>query len=108
MYNILYTKKGSLLRATVKDKNGKNLTFFLLVLALLGACSPLQPKEGLREGELIARENWRMCALAYKKAGRYTVHNYHRSGTSVPKYYQIKEDLVINNCRRVLGPYWID
>lgn len=59
----------------------------------------------------IDAENWQMCKLAYEQAGVPTLHmdHSHRVPTgSIQDRFNTKSDLTINQCRFVLGEYWVD
>ena len=82
--------------------------WYPVALALLVGCVSAAINSEEREyREAIDKENWGMCMAAYQRAGKPTYHFYHR-GHGDPKPYQIKEDLVVNGCKRVLGRYWVE
>lgn len=100
--------------------HGEMMPKLLIVLFALslGTSCTTQP---LTEAELEARdyrraidkENWRVCELAYKQAGRYTVHTEHIHDSNgnprgLPEIWAVKRDLADNNCRMMLGEYWAD
>lgn len=81
---------------------------FLLFFLLLAGCATLTEKEKEERAynEQIDRENWELCQEVYRRSGvatysRHSHHNQHRP-------HEIRDDLMVNECRRVLGPYWAD
>ena len=86
----------------------KHLIVIALILILSGCATTRTPEE-VEWRNSIDRENWAMCAAAYRKAGgkSYLIHNNHthRSGHTTP-IADVRLDLTANNCRMVLGQAW--
>lgn len=74
---------------------------------LLFGCASTMTAEEVEYQRQLDRENWALCEAVYKEARQYTLHigHVHRRGVE-PKWYEIKDDLTSNDCRRVLGPYY--
>ena len=83
------------------------MRFFLFFL-LLTACSPLTEREQEEKAynDEIDRQNWELCQEIYKKAGVATYSRHAHKGRH--RSHEVRDDLFLNNCRKVLGPYWAD
>ena len=81
---------------------------YLLPLLLFG-CAATETAEDVEWRHGIDKENWQMCEAIYKEARVYTLHigHIHRRGIE-PRWYEIRDDLYSNDCRRALGDYWIE
>lgn len=83
------------------------LIAILIALALAGCATPLTEEEREYQHQ-INRENLAMCEKAYLKAGRAMVSDHgHDRGTKHTNS-QIRRDLRVNRCKRVLGKYWAE
>lgn len=79
---------------------------YLALLLLAGCASQLTPEEAeWQEG--IDRENWRNCTTVYRNHGKPTISKHPLPGGH-NRWFNLKNDLVYNNCERLLGDYWID
>ncbi len=58
----------------------------------------------------IDRENWVMCTFVYSKSsGHFMVHYDHRISRLRPhKIWEIRDDLVKNDCRRIMRKMWVE
>ena len=84
--------------------------FMMCVMAWLGAtgcAAPVLTAAELEYHHVIDRENWTMCKMAYRQAGKHMIHMDNR-GETVDQISTrvISHDLVLNQCSRVLGDYW--
>lgn len=83
------------------------LLFFFAFLVGLGGCATYTPEEReWRQG--IDAENWTLCQLAYRQAGKPTWSKHDHRRHLPHRSHEIAEDLMVNNCRMVLGEQWID
>lgn len=81
-------------------------TFLVIAaLALNGCATTLSPEEA-EWRHSIARENWAMCRMAYRKAHRPLFFDHHHSDDERINY--IKGDLLRHSCSHVLGDYYIN
>ena len=72
--------------------------WLLVILALTGCASTLTPEE--REWRAaIDAENWALCERVYREARVMIVYT---------EPSMVKRDLVVNECKRVLGDYYAD
>ncbi len=81
--------------------------FIAIAAACIGGCSTMTPdeREALHARNVI---NWERCKVEYASVYKKTRTNHgHRRGFP-HKAYEIRDDLLVNNCRRVLGKYWVD
>jgi len=84
---------------------------YLPLLFLLASCAPLTElqKEEREYRSDIDRENWYMCNKAYSAHGAPTIHYDHRHGRrDNVRSWDIKSDLMVNQCRSILGEAWAD
>lgn len=81
--------------------------FYFLGCLLFISCSSLDDiSEDEREWrKAIDVENWELCQLAYRQEGVAIRHNHIHS--RYIRWYEIRDDLVVNNCAVILGDYWI-
>ncbi len=59
----------------------------------------------------IDYENWRLCQKLYDQAGQQTLHVDHqhaRRDRGRSRHWEIKSDLMYNQCRMYLGEYWAE
>ena len=57
--------------------------------------------------------NWSLCAKIYKDNNTHTLHvdHQHRSNgmiVGMGDHWAVKTDLTNNNCKMILGAYWLD
>lgn len=89
-------------------------TLMLSILLFAGGCA----SNTLSEEELEIRqyneqasvENWNLCEQIYAYAGQVTWHKGHthaNKGRRV-RLDDVRQDLLDNRCRQVLGDYWIE
>lgn len=83
------------------------MRFFLFFL-LLTACVPLteREKEERAYNDEIDRQNWELCQEIYRRSGVATYSRHTHQGKH--KDHEVRDDLTMNNCRKILGPYWAD
>ena len=92
------------------------IVIVLLALLMAGCATTLteeeqQEKAFEREWKRgIDAENWRMCELMYKQAGKQTLHVDHQHNRrGPPRHWEIKSDLMYNQCRMYLKKeYWAE
>ncbi len=81
---------------------------YLLLFLLLAGCAETRTRDEIEWDRQMDRENWALCMKAYEHAGKPTFHRGHIHGRGANRLEWIRTDLMDNNCRRVLGPYWAD
>ena len=55
------------------------------------------------------QENWRNCAAIYAEQHAFTIHYDHRHGPKDKvRTFDLESDLIVNECRRILGEAWAD
>ena len=82
---------------------------YLLLILLLAGCAETRTQDEIEWRRAMDRENWTLCAKVYEQAGVPTYHRGHvHRRNAVDKIEWVRADLMHNNCRRVLGPYWAD
>ena len=89
-------------------------TFKLLALVFLflGGCATTLTDEerAVREWKRgVDMENWLICENIYAYHGKATMHvdHVHRNNNSVSPV-MIKQDLSVNDCRKILGDYYME
>jgi len=97
------------------QKTMKLSVLFLILVMLILSCADLsveQQQEAREQAEwndAADRENWRMCAEAYRQTRHATVHFDHtHEDSDRVNIMDIRRDLVVNGCRGVLGGYWVE
>jgi len=82
-----------------------------LAIAVLCGCSatPLNPLDRQLQHAIDA-ENWDLCQRSYNKTRDTRMasrHDHSRRHGGRHTTWEVRQDLIINNCRVVLGKYWI-
>lgn len=84
----------------------------VIVSIAMSGCATRSPEE-VAWSQAMTMENWRLCEMVYEDAGHPTVHHghTHRRGGRVHGMDALtaaRLDLMHNQCRQVLGPYWAE
>ena len=74
-----------------------------LIPLILAGCAAM-PEESL-DRYRIDEANWLNCAYVYKREGKITYHEHIHEKAGK---WEIRSDLSLNNCRRVLGDEWLE
>lgn len=91
------------------------IAIMLLAILLAGGCASTLTEEQQQEKEWdrewkqgIDAENWRMCELMYKQAGKGTLHVDHQHDRrGPPRHWEIRSDLMYNQCQmHMKDEYW--
>lgn len=86
-----------------------NLAMLLFIVIVISSCAETKTKDEIEWDRQMARENWALCEEAYQRSGIPTYHAGHiHTRYSKAKIEHVRSDLSHNNCRRVLGSYWIN
>lgn len=74
------------------------------VFVMMG-CATTDPEQAEWD-RAMDYENWRTCMAVYEQLGAYSVHYDHshngKHKRSVPRWEDVKRDLLDNNCRTIL------
>jgi hypothetical protein len=89
-------------------------TLMLSLLLFAGGCaSNTLPEEELERRQYNRQasvENWNLCEQIYLSAGQLTWHIGHTHSNKGRRVdiFAVRQDLLDNRCRQLLGDYWIE
>ena len=85
-----------------------------IFLLFLTACAALTEEQLEHRADkiFVDAENWYMCEAAYSAHGVSTWHVGHTHDSlgknKQPRPWDVKDDLRVNQCKRILRSYWVD
>lgn len=82
------------------------IVLILVATAMGGGCASNITTDEREMQRFRDYERWQICREAYRIKGGVWFSNYHLKRNAKPKHHQVKSDLTINECRRVLGKHW--
>lgn len=77
------------------------------LLVILAACATTEDPLDKAIRQQVAFENYANCQKAYANGRIAMTHNGHSHKNGKYSYADIRADLAMNQCRRVLGHYWV-
>lgn len=82
-----------------------SIAWAALVIAMFLALAGCAVTEESEYREQVDKANWLNCESAYARQGKPTYHDHlhERAGK-----WEIRSDLSMNNCRRVIGDEWLE